>query len=124
MISKPLAQFYFALPFSAFITWAVQSNYVDPAQTSLLAQCYTANNLLALAVFTFLYALRKKHVEKLGFLFLAGSALRFLVFFLFFYPVFKTDGQLTRIEFALFFVPYAVSTAMETVFLIRVLNRE
>ena len=121
---RSLGQFYLTLLLSALIGWAIQRGYTDPSLAGTLGMSYAANNLLALSIFTLLYALRSKHTEKLGFLFLAGSGLRFLVFFLLFYPVFKADGMMTRSEFAVFFLPYGLSTAIETGFLVRVLNRQ
>jgi hypothetical protein len=85
---------------------------------------YSANFLLAIVVFTVLMRLRKRHTEKLGFLFLAGTGLKFLMFFLLFYPGFRSDGVMSRSEFAVFFMPYGLSSLVETVFLVRVLNRE
>jgi uncharacterized membrane protein YwzB len=55
---------------------------------------------------------------------MAGTGLKFLTFFIVFYPSFRADGELTQAEFLLFFVPYALSTLVETVFLARILNRE
>ena len=53
---------------------------------------------------------------QLGFLFIAGSFLKFLLFFLFFYPEFKSDGVIDQGEFASFFVPYFLALIVETYF--------
>lgn len=116
--------FYFTLTISAFAALFLQSHLSHLPIEGILAKTYVLNNLLAAVVFTVLYRLRKKHIEKLGFLFLAGTGLKFLAFFLFIYPTFHADGELSRNEFVVFFVPYALSTAVETTFLVRILNRE
>ena len=67
--------------------------------------------------------LKNRHVEKLGFVFLSGSGLKFLLFFLLIYPVFNADGHLSSMEFASFFIPYGLITIMETAALVRQLNR-
>ena len=57
-----------------------------------------------------------------GFVFLLGSGVKFLVYFLIFYPLFKQDGQLSRVEFFLFFIPYLISLVTETVALVKLLR--
>ena len=52
-----------------------------------------------------------------------GTSLKFLFFFLFIYPVFNADGDLSSMEFATFFIPYSLTTAVETVVLVQQLNR-
>lgn len=83
---------------------------------------YIANLFLIIAVFGILYALRKKYKSQLGFLFLVGSALKFAVFFIFFYPFYKIDNDISRMEFAAFFIPYAVGLILETISLSKWLN--
>ncbi len=88
----------------------------------MLMPAYVINFLLALVIGLVLYALRHKFTQSLGFIFLGGTALKFLVFFLVFNPVYNTDADVERIEFATFFIPYTVNLIVETTFLVRVLN--
>ena len=90
---------------------------------NLLIPAYLVNFLLALFIGLGLYALRHKYTQSLGFIFLGGTALKFLVFFLVFSPFYKEDGAIQRIEFVTFFIPYTVNLIVETSFLVRVLNR-
>lgn len=83
---------------------------------------YATNLLLAVIIFLSLFFLRKKYNDQLGFLFLFGSFLKFAVFFIFFLPMYKADGNISRLEFFAFFVPYAVCLIIETVSLIKLLN--
>jgi F0F1-type ATP synthase assembly protein I len=124
MEAKNALPFYITLLLSAVVTLLLQSRLTQFPVEGILGKTYLLNNLLAALVFTILYRLRKKHIEKLGFIFLAGTGLKFLAFFVFIYPTFHADGELSRNEFVIFFVPYALSTAVETVFLVRILNRE
>ena len=58
-----------------------------------------------------------------GYVFLGGSMLKFLVFFLFFYPNFTVDDELSRVEFSVFFVPYIVTLSITVVASARILNK-
>jgi len=78
---------------------------------------YLANFILALIITVLLYVLRVKQARNLGFMFMGSSFLKFAVFFMVFFPIYKLDGDVTRFEFAQFFVPYAISLTVETVFL-------
>ena len=84
---------------------------------------YIVNLILVVLVFGILYLLRHKYKSQLGFLFLGGSVLKFAIFFIFFYPFYKQDGVISKLEFAAFFVPYAVGLILETTSLSRWLNK-
>ena len=88
---------------------------------------YLVNFILAFAIVWLLYKFRKKVRQQIGFLFIAGSLLKFAVFFAAFYPGFRADGTISRGEFASFFVPYLLALFLETFFtakLLRDLERE
>jgi hypothetical protein len=53
---------------------------------------------------------------------MGSSFLKFAVFFIGFYPFYSQDDVVSSTEFAQFFVPYAISLTIETIFLIRVVN--
>ena len=82
----------------------------------LLVGSYLFNFFMAFAIVAGLYAVRFRMKQQIGFLFIGGSALKFLVFFLFFYPSFTADGSISRAEFSSFFVPYFLALATETYF--------
>ncbi|AUP79357.1 hypothetical protein [Flavivirga eckloniae] len=84
---------------------------------------YVVNLVLIIVIFGVLYLLRKKYKSQLGFLFLAGSVLKFAVFFVVFYPLYKLDGTISKLEFASFFVPYAFGLILESVSLSKWLNK-
>ncbi|MFL1010620.1 hypothetical protein [Flavisericum labens] len=84
---------------------------------------YVVNLVLIVVIFGVLYLLKEKYKSQLGFLFLAGSVLKFAVFFIAFYPYYKFDNEITKQEFAAFFVPYAIGLFLESVSLSKWLNK-
>ena len=98
-----------------------------PLFGDMLPISYLVNYVLALAIVWLLFKFRKKIRQQIGFLFIAGSMLKFAVFFVAFYPSFRADGTINRGEFASFFVPYLLALVLETFFtakLLRDLERE
>lgn len=96
--------------------------YEIPKYGNLLALSYAVNALLATTIFVLLYIFRTELKNYIGFLFMAGSFLKFIVFFLLFYPPYKEDGEIDKIEFLAFFVPYLICLLLETVFIARLLK--
>jgi len=88
----------------------------------MLLLSYVLNFILALAIFLSLYTLRKRFKNQIGFLYMGGSLLKFLIFFLVFYPGFRADGIVTKSEFAAFFIPYLLCLILETVYTAKMLN--
>jgi O-antigen ligase len=84
---------------------------------------YIINLVLVIVIFGILYLLKEKYKSQLGFLFLAGSLLKFVVFFILFYPFYKLDNIITKLEFAAFFVPYVIGLIIESVSLSKWLNK-
>lgn len=84
---------------------------------------YTFNFIFALITVLILTILQNKAAGSLGFIFMAGSLFKFLFYFIFFHSSFKEDGDVSRLEFASFFIPYAISLIVEVVFLSKTLNK-
>ena len=85
---------------------------------------YIINYTLTILIFTSLVLLKKKYSESLGYIFFIGSFIKFIVFFILINPSFKEDGDVSRIEFVSFFIPYAIALVFEVIFLIKVLRIE
>lgn len=122
----PLLGFTLILVIALFISYLVHDHFLTQRldlDSSQLYLSYTVNFLLALAITTTLYILRTKQAHNLGFIFMGGSLFKFLIFFLIFYPQYTLDGEISKMEFGLFFIPYAISLTVETTFLIRILNQ-
>ncbi len=91
--------------------------------SDMLYLSYSVNFLLATGIFVLLFLLRKKYKHQIGFIYMGGSLLKFLVFFLLFYPGYREDAMVTRSEFGAFFVPYLLCLLFETVFTAKILLR-
>ena len=89
----------------------------------LIVLSYVVNYILAATIFVALYIFRAKLKNQIGFLFMGGSFLKFIFFFILFYPVYKADGEMSRLEFAAFFIPYGISLIIETVFTAKMLKK-
>lgn len=87
-----------------------------------IVSAYLVNFVLVAAIYTALYALRNKIKDQIGFLFMGGSLVKFLVFFAVFYPSYRSDGVMDKLEFAAFFVPYALGLILETIFTVKMLK--
>ncbi len=93
-----------------------------PLWENKVIQAYVINYLLAIAIYAYLFSARKKYSDSLGFLFMAGSFLKFAAFFIFFYPAYHADNKIETIEFATFFIPYTICLIVETMGLIKILQ--
>ncbi len=96
---------------------------VFPLWENHFGMAYMVNGNLALVIYIILFLLRKTQEQSLGYIFMAGSLLKFGVFFLLFQPLYKEDGDMSRMEFLTFFVPYMACLILETFFLIKLLNK-
>ena len=84
---------------------------------------YVGNFALTVVIFAYIYKNRIKKTERLGFFFLGGSMIKFMLFFIFLNPFFMEDGLVSRLEFLSFFIPYSVALTVETQQLIKELNK-
>jgi hypothetical protein len=84
---------------------------------------YIVNTAFVIAVFGMLYHFRERFKSQLGFLFLAGSLIKFTIFFIVFNPYYRLDGSVSKTEFLTFFVPYAIGLILETYYLTKWLNK-
>lgn len=124
---KTFSTFALALLLALCIAFALHLSVLSflqyPLLDNMIVACYLVNFGLALLIFLGLYLLRERMKNQIGFLFMAGSLFKFLVFFLVFYPRFLESGDISRAEFAAFFVPYAVSLVIETAGVARLLQK-
>ncbi len=94
-----------------------------PLFENRIIAAYVLNYILAIGIYFTLFLLKTKMADQLGFLYMAGSLVKFLFFFLFFYPYYKLDGGLDSLEFAAFFSPYLISLIFETLGVIEFLKK-
>lgn len=93
-----------------------------PLFENKIVLAYALNYLLAVTIYLSLFFLRSRFKSQLGFLFMAGSFLKFLVFFIFFYGSYKADGSVNTLEFTSFFIPYSICLIIETISLVNLLK--
>ena len=124
---NPIVQFILSVAFSLGAVFLIHLIILDnlgfPKFNDLIGLSYIVNGLLAIAIFVSIYIFRSKLKNQIGFLFMGGSFLKFLLFFILFYPAYKSDGEMSRLEFAAFFVPYVVSLVVETIFTAQILKK-
>ncbi len=127
MKNNPIYNFIFILTLSVaavFGAHLLALNYLDQALfANKIVLAYGVNYFLALQIGIFIYKMRNKYTSSLGFIFLGGSMLKFFVFFLLFYSGYHANGEVSTLEFTTLFIPYGVSLIVETMFLIKVLNK-
>jgi hypothetical protein len=101
----------------------VQNFYGQNYFGNILIGSYLTNYILVVLSFILLIKLQKKYTNSLGFIFMGGSLVKFAVFLVFFNPHYKLDGAIYVAEFSAFFVPYGIGLTIETISLVRLLNR-
>lgn len=84
---------------------------------------YLFNYLTTIVAFSLLLYRYKKQVETLGFVFLATSGFKFLMFFLLFKPYFFLANT-KKEAFVAFIIPYAICVVFEILVLAKLLNRK
>lgn len=77
---------------------------------------------MASAIYVLILRLRKKYNDSLGFIYMGGSFLKFILYFLLIHPLYKADGAIEKSEAFAFFIPYLYCLIAETRALIRLLN--
>lgn len=88
-MTKQVRQFYQYLFIIAIIGWQLQSYIMQLPMDGVLGTSYLLNYMMAAGAFAALLKLKNKHVDKLGFISLGGTLIKFVVFFLVFDPLFK-----------------------------------
>ena len=83
---------------------------------------YLLNISIAIAIYFLIYLLRVKLKNSLGFLFILGSLIKFVLFYVLIFPSFKLDGDISKYEFASFFIPYFACLIYETIAVSTLLN--
>jgi len=122
-----ITRFLFRIFFLVGVVFGVHLFILDlkelPLFENKIVLAYILNTSLAILGYVILFLLRKKFKNKIGFLFVAGSMLKFLLFFLLFYVSYRADGGISRVEFFAFFIPYALTLIIEVFSLSKWLNK-
>ena len=124
----PLKSFFILLTLSVFLVFAVHLIVLNslnlPLFGSKIILAYGFNYTVAYLTYYIIYKARKKHSESLGYFFLGGSSIKFLFFFILFNPYYKLDGELSKLEFASFFIPYSICLILGVIALSSLLNNK
>ena len=84
---------------------------------------YLSNFLFAALAILMIYKFRISHTASLGYIFLATSLLKLIVFPLFIQPILVEQCSSSTHAFFLFFIPYFVALVVEISVLIKLLNQ-
>lgn len=103
---------------------AVLHSFDKPLFHNKIALAYAVNFLLAGIVLYLVERVINTKSSQAGLIFLVGSGLKFIIFFLVFNPIYKADGAITRTEFTAFFIPYVVCLILEVFYLVKQLNNQ
>ncbi len=126
-MKKKLLFFGLKLSISLIIAFLLQSIVFNKLGVTysfdLLLSSYIVNFFLAFLIVGAILLYINKLKSYIGFLFMLGSFIKFGVFFIFFYPIFKEDGIISSFEFSLFFIPYMICLLYETFSLTSILNK-
>jgi len=95
-----------------------------PLFENMIMSSYSINFILAAIVLLVIEKTMNKKSAQAGFVFMAGSALKFLVFFIVFYPSYQADGEMQTVEFMAFFIPYAICLIADVLYLSKQLNNQ
>ena len=114
--------FILILVFGIHVTVLYFKDY--PFFNNKIMLAYVINFLLAGVVLFLVERVLNTKSSQAGLIFLVGSGLKFLCFFVIFNPSYKADGTVTSLEFAAFFVPYLVCLILEVFYLSKQLNNQ
>ena len=84
---------------------------------------YLINLTTAIFVYSLLFKLKNILKTQLGFLFMGGSFLKFMLFLILLYPIYKADNTISKTELTAFFIPYTVTLILEIFYISKWLNK-
>ena len=114
-MNSALLIFYVVLITSLTTSFFIHNILIE---SETLLTLYIINTLIAAGIYNVAYFFRKTQQDYLGYYFLAGTAIKFVAFFIYVLPKFKEDGEQTTEEFFSFFIPYMVALFVETISLL------
>ncbi len=125
---KTVQRYILTLLIGAGITFVFHAFFLKNQQIITeevyLIPSYVINILLAFLILMGINILQKRFFDYLGFVFIAGSLLKFGAYFIFIHPKFKVDQHISAIEASSFLVPYFICLAIEVYFVSKILNNK
>ncbi len=114
---------FLSLVVSFVIHFVVLKSIDESFATNLLAVTYLGllamTTLIVFAIFKF----QKKYFSQVGFLFLAGSLLKFAFYFTLLKPYYSHYELPKTKAFLVFFIPYLISLITESLYVSKLLNK-
>jgi len=92
---------------------------LSPGFKSFLIRSYSVNAIMSIIALLLLGFGMQQKKNNLANLYLATVAMKLIVYFLYFHPQFHAEGSITRKEFFMFFIPYALGLLAEIILLAR-----
>lgn len=124
--NQSVTRFILVLLVSLALMFGIHLGYLlfvaDSYDLNHLILAYIVNFVMGVGITFGLYKLKEKYAHSLGFIFMGGSMLKFVIFFLAIYPFYMEDGEMSSLEFGYFFIPYAITLVFETLFISQILN--
>ena len=84
---------------------------------------YLINLTTAILIYSLLFKLKNILKTQLGFLFMGGSFLKFILFFVLLYPIYRADNTISKTELTAFFIPYTITLILELFYISKWLNK-
>ncbi|MCG8576747.1 MAG: DUF6168 family protein [Flavobacteriales bacterium] len=123
---KAILRFAIVLTAILLFTFAIhafiqKATLGDPFEHNIIVY-YLFNYILTLLFFAMLVYFQSINSKQLGFIFLASSFVKFMLYFVFF----KEDSEeaTDKVEAMTFFIPYGLSLALETYYLVQMLKNQ
>ena len=119
--------FYIQLTVSILITFTFHFGILflidKPIFENKIIESYLINIFTAFLLYYIIDKHKALFKDNIGFIFMLSSYLKFGLFFIFIYPYFDKNSTDLTIEFVTFFIPYSACLIVETIALIKLLNK-
>lgn len=119
-----LASLIIILSGSSFIHYNYVENKFDQSVFSTLLSCYLINLIVTVLLFLIIGFVHRANSSITGYIFLTGTLLKFIIYFSLVKPILTQDGEVTKLKFFFFFVPYILSLIIEVFWLVRFMNQQ
>ncbi|GEM_PF-383923 len=124
---KEITQFAAIVIITLAITWFLHSQalaHYFQVEKHGLVKSYVFNVIFTISAYSLLVYLKENYASSIGFIFIATGFLKFIFFFVMFYPIYTLDNKISRIEFSEFFIPYLLCLGLEVYFLIKTVLKD
>jgi hypothetical protein len=119
--------FYLQLTLYILLTFIIHLGILflldKPIFDNKIIESYLINIFTAFLLYYIIDRHKARFKDNIGFIFMLSSYIKFGLFFIFIYPYFDKNSTDLTIEFVTFFTPYSVCLIVETMALIKLLNK-